>query len=59
MNRYEEILTRFVAARIAYGGDADDAANSVQLRRAAANLESHFKERDAVELERIWGGDVF
>ena len=58
MNRYEEILTRFVAARIAYGGDPDFADDFAQLRRAAANLEAHFEERDAVGLERNWRSDV-
>ncbi len=66
MNRYEEIFMRLVAAEVGRTRaepntpmDADEAADSVRYYAAAASkIEAHFKERDAVELERTWGGDV-
>ncbi len=54
MNRYEEILTRLVAARIAYGTDPVDAADSVHISRAANILEAHFVERDIEAEHERW-----
>ena len=50
MNRYEQILTALVAARIADGYEPQ-AADSSELRGLAESLESHFKARDLKMLE--------
>ena len=49
MNRYEEILTRLVAASVVANYDPVMAADSPKLRRAAALLESHFQARELAQ----------
>jgi hypothetical protein len=51
MNRYEEILTRMVAAHIAAGGHPTIAANCQRLRGVAEILEAHFQERSLGQLQ--------
>jgi hypothetical protein len=51
MNRYEEILTRLVAAQVAAGFEPIYSAESALLRKAAALLESHFQARELESLK--------
>jgi hypothetical protein len=53
MNRYEEILTRMVAAHIAAGSDPLVTAVSHRMRRAAEAMEEHFKEREGINLGKM------
>jgi hypothetical protein len=49
MNRYEEILTRLVAASVVANYDPVMAADNPKLRKAAALLESHFQARELAQ----------
>jgi hypothetical protein len=51
MNRYEETLTRMVAADISRDIDPIFAAHSTKLRQAAEILEAHFQERSLGQLQ--------
>lgn len=50
MNRYEEILTRLVAASVVANYDPVMAAYNPKLRRAAALLEYHFRTRELAQI---------
>jgi hypothetical protein len=53
MNRYEEILTQLVAARIGAGYPPALAAEDPTVRSAAALLESHFQARDLKLMQQL------
>lgn len=53
MNRYEEILTRLVAASVVANYDPVMAADNPKLRKAAALLESHFQARDLKLMQQL------
>ena len=47
LSRYEEIMIRLVAARVAADWPPEIAVEHVETRRAAALLETHFEARES------------